>query len=83
MSNRGRAKRDVEFLHPGANAPGVNSKIKKKKKMSKNSEFFCGILIQMFVVHVKFHREITLVEGVVKKQNRCSENVTYKSILEL
>ena len=37
----------------------------------------------MFVVHVKFHREITLMEGVVKKQNRCSENVTYKSILEL
>ena len=35
--------------------------------MSKNSDFFCGILIQMFVVHVKFHREITLVEGVVKK----------------
>ena len=61
-------REDVEFLHPGANAPGVNCKIKKNsKKCQKILNFFCGILIQMFVVQVKFHREITLVEGVVKK----------------
>ena len=34
---------DVEFLHPGANS--------KIKKHSKNSEFFCCILLQMFVLH--------------------------------
>ena len=40
MSNRGRAKRDVEFLHPGANAPGVNSKIKKIQKNVKKFWIF-------------------------------------------
>ena len=27
------------FLHPGANAPGMNSKIKKIEKMFKNNEY--------------------------------------------
>ena len=40
---------------------------KKINKMSKKSEFFLWHTYTMFVVHVKFHREITLVEGVVKE----------------
>ena len=42
-------------------------KSNKLKNNSKNSEFFCAILSQMFVVPAKFHRKIVLVEGVVKK----------------
>ena len=75
------------ILHPGANAPGVNSKIKKnRKKIQKILNFFCDILSQVFLVHENFHHEITFVEVMPRKtkselQNAFVSNIFRASIL--
>ena len=58
---------NLEFLCPGSNDSGVNSKINNIEKTLKILNFVCDIFKKIFVVHAKFHHEMTLEQDVVKK----------------
>ena len=55
----------------------MNSKI--KRKFQKNLKLFNDMFSQMFVVHAKFHREITLVEGMPRKNKIKAQKYVLKT----
>ena len=78
MSNRGRAKRDVEFLHPGANAPGVNSKIKKIQKNVKNFWIF----LWHIYTNVCCARKISLRNHIGGRCGKKTKSMLWKCYLQ-